>query len=240
MSFLGNNKDCFFLIGGHAVAIHLDKIGQEFRSTKDFDIVLVTKIDNSSFSKQLEKMLVDGNYSNKFRNNRKTAYRFENPKSNVFPRIIEFFVEEDQFPESLDRRLAKLNIEVKEDKISAIVLNKDAFEFAKRHVIIADGLPVVDVSGLIVLKIFAYFQNKELHGQGKVDENDYQKHRKDIIRLLSIVKDRKQINDLPESLLSLINEFISVLKGCGPTAKEYHVNLKDLIKAYKTLFNIKE
>lgn len=240
LSFLGENNDRFFLIGGHAVAIHLEKIGLTFRATKDFDIVLITKIDDSSFSKQLEKMLINGEYKNKYRNDKKTAYRFESPVSNAYPKIIEFFVEEGQFPESLDRRLAKLDIEVNEGMISAIVLDKEVFEFAKRHVVIVDRLPVVDINGLIALKTLAYFKNKDLHEQSFVDENDYQKHRKDIIRLISIVQNKEPIYDLPESLLKPVNDFIKVLKESESAAKEYRVNLKDLIEIYKTIFTIKE
>lgn len=84
LSFLGKNKEHFFLIGGHAAAIHFGKIGLEFRATKDFDIVLASKIDDSSFSLQLSKMLIEGGYENKYTNERKTAYRFENPKSNYY------------------------------------------------------------------------------------------------------------------------------------------------------------
>lgn len=240
LSFLGENNDHFFLIGGHAVAIHLEKLGLTFRATKDFDIVLITKINDSSFSKQLEKMLISGEYKNKFRNNKKTAYRFENPISNAYPKIIEFFVEEGQFPESLDKRLAKLNIEVHEDMISAIVLDKDVFEFAKRHVVIVDRLPVVEINGLIALKTLAYFKNRNLYEQDLVDENDYQKHRKDIIRLLSVVQNKEPINDLPESLSKLAKDFVNILKESTSTAKEYNVNLKDLIEIYKVIFDVKE
>ena len=186
LSFLHDNKDSYFVIGGHAAAVHFENAGLEFRITKDFDIVLVTKLDDSDFSKQIAKFLIEGGYENRYRNEKKTAYRFENPKSADFPMIIEFFVEEGKFPESLDKRLAKLDIEVNEEKISAIVLNSDVYEFAKRHVIYDYDLPIVDKKCLIALKSYAYFQNLELYNEKKVKSDDYLKHKK---RRFQIVND---------------------------------------------------
>ena len=238
LSFLEENKEHFFLIGGHAAAIHFERIGLEFRTTKDFDIVLTSKIDNSSFSLQLSKMLIEGGYENKYRNERKTAYRFENPKSNAFPKIIEFFVEEGVFPESLDRRFVKLEIQVNEEKISAIVLDKDVFEFSKRHIEIIDGLPVVEVKALIALKALAFFNNKKLFEKNLVEQDDYQKHRKDIIRLLSIVTDDSALNDLPDTLLAPLRAFVPVLEESKSIARSYSIELKAVLDVYRNIFNI--
>lgn len=51
--------------------MHFGKAGLEFMATKDFDIVLVTKVNDLDFSKQIAQFLVEGGYENKYRNKRK-------------------------------------------------------------------------------------------------------------------------------------------------------------------------
>lgn len=235
LQFLHDNKDSYFVIGGHAAAIHFENVGLEFRTTKDFDIVLVTKLDNSDFSKQIAKFLIEGGYENRYRNEKKTAYRFENPKSPEFPKIIEFFVEEGKFPESLDKRFASLDIVVNEEKMSAIVLDNDIFEFAKKHVVMNYDLPIVDIKGLIALKSFAYFKNLELFNLGLVKKDDYLKHRKDVFRLLTILADSEPISDIPEILKKSMLDFLSILEQASDLSHEYKVNLKTVVETYKKI-----
>ena len=238
LNYLRNNADCYFLIGGHAAALHFEKIGLEFRATKDYDIVLVTGLDDSSFTEEVIRFILEGEYKNKYRNNKKTAYRFEDPKSNEFPKILEFFVKEGEYPQSLDNRLAKLDIEINEEKISAIVLNEEIYEFAMKNVEIVDGLSIVSVDGLIALKSFAYFRNKELFEEGKVNKDDYLKHRRDIVRLLSITDNNNAIANLPELLKQTAKDFLPVLENANDVAKEYSINVKTIVEIYKKKFSL--
>lgn len=235
VSFLGENKESYFVIGGNAAALHFESVGLSFRATEDFDIVLVTKIDNSDFANQIGKFLIEGGYENKYRNEKKTAYRFEKPKSPEYPRVIEFFAKEGEFPESLDKRLAKVDIEVNEEKISAIVLDSDVYEFAKSHVVYDYDLPIVDIKGLIALKTLAYFKNLELHKQGFVDSEDYAKHRKDVFRLLTIITNFEPLEDLPEILQKSLQEYLPILEDSHDLARNYKVNLKNTVDVYKKI-----
>ena len=235
VSFLGENKESYFVIGGTAAAMHFDAFGINFRVTEDFDIVLVTKIDNSDFANQIAKFLIEGGYENKYRNNKKTAYRFEKPKSPEYPKVIDFFAKEGEFPESLDKRLAKVDIEVNDEMISAIVLDSDVYEFAKSHVVYDYDLPIVDIKGLIALKTLAYFKNLELHKQGFVDSEDYAKHRKDVFRLLTIITDSEPLEDLPEILQKSLQEYLPILEDSHDLARNYKVNLKNTVDVYKKI-----
>ena len=238
VSFLSENKESYFVIGGNAAAIHFENVGLSFRATEDFDIVLVTKIDNSDFSNQIGKFLIEGGYENKYRNEKKTAYRFEKPKSPEYPRVIEFFAKEGEFPESLDKRLAKVDIEVNEEKISAIVLDSDVYEFAKSHVVYDYDLPIVDIKGLIALKTLAYFKNLELYEQKLVDKDDYAKHRKDIFRLLTIVADLEPLENIPECLKKSLQEFLTILEKSQDLARSYRTGLEDVVDRYKKIANL--
>ena len=124
------------------------------------------------------------------------------------------------------------------EKVSAIVLDKDVFEFSKRHIEIIDGLPVVEIKALIALKALAFFNNKKLFEKNLVEQDDYQKHRKDIIRLLSIVTDDSALNDLPDTLLAPLRAFVPVLEESKSIARSYSIELKAILDVYRNIFNI--
>jgi len=78
VSFLGENKESYFVIGGNAAALHFENVGLSFRATEDFDIVLVTKIDNSDFASQIAKFLIEGGYETNIETKRKLCIDLKN------------------------------------------------------------------------------------------------------------------------------------------------------------------
>lgn len=237
--YIEGHKDNYFIIGGNAVNYVLSTYGIEFRVTDDFDIVLVTQICDDMFINDLNKLIRDGGYEHKWKNEKATAYRFENSKKEGFPRIIEFFVEEGQYQESLDKRLAKLDIKVNEERISAIVIDSELYQFALNNRIEIDGLMFLNREALIVLKVIAYFNNKNLYQKNHlVSSNDYLKHRKDVIDLLSSYTSNANPVRLSDSLLSYIIKFEKVLNSneSKQICKTRAYNHKDIIERYRELF----
>ncbi len=45
-NFLQKHKNSYFIIGGHAAAYNLDIDGISFRVTRDYDIVIISEVDN--------------------------------------------------------------------------------------------------------------------------------------------------------------------------------------------------
>ncbi|MBE6133717.1 MAG: hypothetical protein E7178_03520 [Erysipelotrichaceae bacterium] len=236
LHFLGEYKDFFFIIGGYAAALNIESFEGEFRATKDFDIVLISKIDNSDFSKHLVDMILEGGYYFKYTNDKRTAYRFERPLYSGFPKTIELFVEEGIYPQSNNNAIASIDVEINEEKISAIVLNKDIYSFATEHIIIIDGIPTLDMFSLIALKSYAFFENKRLFEQKKVDKNDYLKHRRDIFRLLMYFNEDYSSYPIPEILTKSLNDFLPVLEQSQDLSKEERVDINSIINLYKKVF----
>ena len=241
LGFLKDYSDCYVIIGGIATSFILDKYGLHSRVTKDFDIVLITSIGNNNFSNAISDMIMSGEYKHSYSNNKKNAYRFIAPKNENYPQEIEFFAEDNNLPHSIDRRFEKLEIEIDEDKISAIVLEKELYEFVCRHRIVDDGLSIIDRDALIVTKVLAFYKNKELYENNrKVDESDYKKHRADIIDLLSTYSrdDNHKIEDLPSTLIEYILAFYKELLSSSSKqiAKTKRVPIDDLIAIYDNVF----
>ena len=236
LKYLKDFNNSYFIIGGQAAAIQLAKIDLNFRVTKDYDIVLVSNSPEEGFYKMLLKLISDGKYENNYVNGKKNAYRFELPKNPNFPTIIELFCEQGQYPESLNKRFAKLNLIECEDKISAMVMNKEIYNFALSHKVVESGIAVLDTYGLIALKSFAYFENKKLREEGKVHKGDVEKHKNDIITLVSSLLEGHKI-DLPKVLEESMNDFYIMLKNgdFNQTLKSRHLDKDDIIERFHSL-----
>lgn len=228
--FLGSHKENYFIIGGHAAAYNLMLQGLSFRATRDYDIVIVSEIKDNSFSLDLTNMLESGGYKFAYKagKSKRIAYRFESPSKPGYPEIIEFFVKEGVEPESIDHRFAKLNIAVDESRLSAMVLNQSIYDFSKKHVVEINGLMFVDKYCLIALKSFAYFENLKLYLDGKADSNDYKKHLRDVMRLLSSLSEDEleSIKGLPSLLERSLIDIAPILTKSEIQLKQYGLSSK--------------
>lgn len=240
-TFLKNHKENYFIIGGHAAAYNLQLQGIEFRVTRDYDIVMVSEVDDDSFAKDLSNLLKSGEYQYGYRSsdNKQVAYRFECPKDDSYPEVIEFFVKEGAYVQSLDNRFAKLNVAYDDSKISAMILTKDVYSFAKNHVIEIHELMFEDLYGLIALKAYAYFENLELHKKKQVTSDSYKKHLRDIVKIIGALpeEDIHEIVDLPVVLKDSIKNIINVVAKSKSLLKDYSLNEQIVVGVLKTLIN---
>lgn len=239
--FLQKHKNSYFIIGGHAAAYNLDIDGISFRVTRDYDIVIISEVDDEQFAFDLCELLLNGKYKFGFKSNsqKKIAYRFENPINNDYPEIIEFFIKEGVYIQSIDNRFAKLNITVNNEKISAMVLDEDIYNFSKRHVLEIKNLMFVDKKCLIGLKSYAYFENLKLYQNNKVTSDNYKKHARDILRLLGSLKPNEitPINDLPSSIKESMKDIKDILIKSRQQLKEYGLSKELVLSIMNILIN---
>lgn len=231
--FLSSHKKSYFIIGGHATAHNLSLIGLDFRVTRDYDIVIVSEVEDRSFADDLVSLLVEGDYKSRYQSDAKKrrAYRFENPSNDAFPECIEFFVKEGEEASSVTKRFEKLDITIDNEKISAMVMKSEIYEFAKAHVTEINNLMFADKQGLIALKAYAYFENYKLYLDGKVHSDSYKKHFRDILHILSAFypNEIKQIDDLPPILKDAMIKFVEELKNKNVSTKIYRIKKDDAV-----------
>lgn len=241
-NYIEHHPDNYFVIGGNALNYVLEEYGIIFRATHDFDIVLVTEATDDAFIGDLKKLINDGHYINKWKNQKKTAYRFEGSAVRGYPRSIEFFIAEGQYPESLDKKLAKLDIETNEEKISAITLDKELYRFALKHRKNYDGLIFLDREALIVLKVIAYYNNLQLYSDGhKVDKEEYTKHRKDVVTILSSYNEQSLSSiGYPPDYRDQIVSFVDILAGkeVKQICSQMGLDPQVVVSYYKKLMSI--
>lgn len=239
---LSKHQDCYVVIGGLAARVLLEEKGLPFRETKDFDIVILADATKKEFSKDICNLLKEGKYKNAISNSNKVCYRFINPETPGYPKIIELFSYKNN--KDLHRYLKKIDIRYDDEELSAIVLDEEVFNFIKKRKTIGEsGIPVVDVLGLISLKTFAYFENLELYKSRKIKgRTNYLKHRNDIIRLLLSLSGNEKINDVPEIIKKRCVEFVEVLDKSKAAFKDINtqnnISLADVVSLYKNIYSI--
>lgn len=238
LEYLKQNSDCFVIIGGVAAYLALLDKGLPFRETHDFDIVILADGTDEAFNTGILRLLKDGGYERAVVNSKSVYYRFINPKQSEYPKVIELFAKNNTL---LNRRLEKIHIAKDGEELSAIVLDDDMFNFINEHKIVSEaGLPIVDSLGLIVLKIYAYYKNKELYEQGKVTGKDkFEKHKRDVIRLLLSLTPEENRISLNTMFKNYCKSFVDVLAESGQTHKELTHNTVELertIELYKSIF----
>ena len=84
--------DRYVLIGGTACDLAMGEAGLEFRATKDLDIVLCVEAIDTAFVEAFWAFVRDGGYQVQERaEGDKQFYRFQKPKSENYPFMLELF-----------------------------------------------------------------------------------------------------------------------------------------------------
>ncbi len=186
--FFAQYENNYVLIGGTACAIIFDEIGEDFRATKDLDIVLIVENINDEFGKKLWEFIKDAGYEVEFGQEKKCFYRFKNPKNNDFPKMIELFSRNQNISLPEDIHLIPIHVSDEISSLSAILLNDDYYQFMLAGKRVIDGISVLDEKYLIPFKAKAWCELVERKKQGEEGQSRHiKKHCKDIASLVRLL-----------------------------------------------------
>ena len=207
-------EDCYVLIGGVACLVAMEDVGLDFRTTKDFDIVLIVEALNSKFVKCFWQFIQDGGYEIREKSSgKKEFYRFQKPTDRSFPFMLELFSRKpDVLKLSNESTLTPIPTDQDVSSLSAILLNADYYSFISSHKIISNGLSVVSSETLIPLKAKAWLDLSERLANGeRIDRKVIKKHKNDIIRLFALLSPELSVS-LPNSIREDFRTFIKDFK----------------------------
>jgi hypothetical protein len=188
----------YVVIGGTACDVLLSEAGEDFRVTKDIDMVLIVEALNAEFGNRFWEYVQMGGYENRLRSTGKPEYyRFTKPKASGYPAMIELFSRRiDGISLPSEALLTPLPIEDDVSSLSAILLDDEYYNFLLNGVTVVDGIPILDVAYLIPFKAKAWLDLSTRRAGGEqVDSKNIRKHANDIINLSALL--------LPEYKLSL-------------------------------------
>ena len=204
-------KDQYVLIGGAACDINFDDNAASFRVTKDLDMVLIVEALTQEFGNRFWQFIKDGGYENKAKSDgRPQFYRFKEPKTEGFPKMIELFGREQFKLNELDG-ITPIYIDDEVSSLSGILLNDEYYECLLRGKTIVNDLSVLRPEYLILFKAKAHMDLKDKKEKGeKVKSDDVAKHHKDIVRLTAEML-LHRVDDIPAAVREDMRVFINSL-----------------------------
>lgn len=192
--FFENYNDNYVLIGGTACSIIFDEIGEDFRATKDLDIVLIIENINEDFGNQLWKFIEAAGYTIEI-GKQKKFYRFSNPTDKSYPKMIELFSRKTNINLFEGAHLEPIHISDEVSSLSAILLNDAYYNFLLSGKRIVDGYNVLDEKHLIPFKAKAWCEMTDRQKDGEEGLSKHiKKHFRDVYRLSRIIVPTDKVN----------------------------------------------
>jgi hypothetical protein len=216
----------YILIGGAACDLHFEKVGLPFRATKDLDIILVVEALTTQFVEHFWDFIKAGEYVIGQKGDKKYFYRFEKPQAYGYPKMLELFCRKPDtitIPEGF--HLTDIPTGEEASSLSAILLDDDYYNFTITNTLVSEGLHHANDVALIVLKAKAFMNNLARKNEGQsVQEEDIEKHWKDVIRLAVTIDPQKKIF-VPAAIKEDLRSCIQLLRKENPSVKQLLKNL---------------
>lgn len=205
--------DCYTVIGGAACDILMTEADEEFRATKDIDMILIMEARYKEFAKVFWEYIIEGGYKFGWRNSETVHfYRFTEPKQG-YPFMIELFSREPNYIKDVPTGIVPIHIDDDTSSLSAILLNDDYYELMIEGRKVIDGVSVLGAEYLIPFKMYAWLNLKDKKSEGvHVNARDLKKHKYDVFRLLQIVNLDAKVTTLG-LVTESINRFIDEIES---------------------------
>ena len=214
-------SDRYVLIGGTACDLAMGEAGLEFRATKDLDIVLCVEALDTAFVEAFWAFVRDGGYQVQERaEGDKQFYRFQKPKSENYPFMLELFSRSpDGLPIAQGSHLTPIPTAEEVSSLSAILMDAEYYGFIRSATRSIGDLPVVGPEGLIPLKARAWLDLTERKAKGEsIDSRDIRKHKNDVFRLYQIV-DPEMMLEIPDKVKADMAAFVTRVASEGVDLK---------------------
>lgn len=204
-------EDRYVLIGGAACDLWLSKAEFRPRATKDLDLVLVIEAVDASFVSRFWAFVREGGYAQReVEADTRRCYRFAKPSRDDFPFMLELFSRQPNLlVGGISGSIVPVPVESSLSRLSAILLDEEAYRFILGAREAESGLMVLGPSALIPLKAAAFVDLREQRARGEsVDADDIAKHRNDSLRLVLLLSQDERFT-LPTSLADALRELLS-------------------------------
>lgn len=201
--------DCYTVIGGTACDILMTKADQDFRATKDVDVILILEDRYQDFASLFWEYIKEGGYKCGWKSSPDMHfYRFTNPKPE-YPVQIELFSRNPGYNIKVSEGIVPIHIDENTSSLSAILLNDEYYNFMLEGKTVVAEVSVLKSEYLIPFKMFAWIDLSRRRKSGElVDDRNIKKHKNDVFRLLQIVEEGIRI-ETPGRIKEDIEVFIS-------------------------------
>ncbi len=203
----------YVIIGGTACDLLMSDRELDFRATKDIDMVLIVEALSKEFGEVFWKYVQDAGYKHINKGTGKAEfYRFSNPKSSDFPKMIELFSkQQDWFLPKSDQNITPIHVDDEISSLSAILLDDNYYSFLTDGITMIDGVSILNAEHIIPFKAKAWLDLAQRKERGEhIDSRDIRKHKNDVIRLSMLLTPTTKIN-LSHEIKEDLSQFIQNL-----------------------------
>ena len=238
--YFSEYSDQYVLIGGAACDLSFSNYDEDFRVTKDLDMVLIVEAQTREFAKRFWEFVRNGKYRNRARSNGNPQfYRFDKPGETGFPEMIELF-SRASWELASDAVLTPIHIDDSVSSLSAILLDDEYYELLLRERDTIKGISVLRPSALIAFKAKAWLDLKQKTEQGiHVDSRDLRIHRTDVLRIVAQMP--LEYCAISEKVRNDMLAFMRELKVSNEELKSLHltgIKEADIINVLKDTFGL--
>ena len=186
--FFENYPDNYVIIGGTACSIIFEEVGENFRTTKDIDLVVIVECMEVGFGNRLWDFIKSAQYDIECGVEKRNFYRFRNPKVPNYPYMIELFSRFEGLLLHENQHIIPIHIAQEASSLSAILLDDDYYNLLKEGRKIVDGLSVLDERYLIPFKAKAWCELVERRKLGETGQSRHiLKHCRDVSNLVKLL-----------------------------------------------------
>ncbi|WP_026831495.1 hypothetical protein [Exiguobacterium undae] len=239
--FFKDFKDHYVLIGGAACDVIFSEEGESsFRATKDLDLVLIVEALTPEFGKHFWSFIETGQYEHKAKSTLEGPqfYRFDKPKNEIFPYMIELFSRNNFELSNGESHLTPLRIDDEVSSLSAILLDEDYYKMLVEGRKSVGDIMILSELYLIPFKAKAWLDLTERKEMGlSVSSRDIKKHKNDVTRLASLLDDSKPCH-LSTEVQKDMKRFMDAYRKdpVDPKALDLHITSDDIIGVLDTVY----
>ena len=215
--YFAPHADSFIVIGGTAMQLHGQDGGPMPRVTQDIDMLVIVERMSQSFTAAFHAFLREGQYDCYMAKtpdgaNRPRFYRFINPRNAAFPVRIEL-LSSPELP-SPDGMLYMSLPDEPDESMSAIVLDRTYYDFARSNTTDIDSIPCLNRDALMVFKSVAYLNLMDEYERtgNRLRLHDTKKHRRDVLALAGSVPPGA-VASVPAEIAERLRAFASSIES---------------------------
>ncbi|MDO4277134.1 MAG: hypothetical protein Q4D16_26025 [Eubacteriales bacterium] len=228
-SWFSGYEDCYTIIGGTACDLIMSEVDQDFRATKDIDLVLIVEALTADFCRRFWEYIDSGGYEHRNKSTEKPQfYRFTHPTNAAYPTMIELFSRKmDAITLPAGAVLTPIPLEESIASLSAILLDDSYYQFLREGKYILDDVAVLSTPYIIPFKMKAWLDLSERKSAGEqIDSKDIRKHRNDVFRLTELLNPTQTIQT-PANVFQDIRRFIELSEDEDFNLKQLGVRMTD-------------
>lgn len=215
--------DSYIIIGGTACDIILDESDSvEPRATTDIDMILVVENVMPEFGRRFWQFINDGEYTTRQRKRGEgkepvpELFRFIKPRPGYPAQIELLSIQPDMLGEPTGFHLTPIPLGEELSSLSAILMDKDCYDFTLANSRIDNGIRIASPIALIALKSRAYLNLvEEKKTNPNVRSHDIKKHRMDVFLLMSEFT-RADRYSMPEPISDTLRKFANAVESDLP------------------------